>query len=157
MKGPKLMPMQVRFWGKVDKSGDCWLWTGATNTGNGYGRFMMRSRKPKFAVVDYAHRASWFIVNGFIPDGMFVCHRCDNPKCVRPSHLFLGRHEENMQDMASKGRHVGSRKLSNQDVLAVHQMRREGISNKVIAATFSLTRTHVSKILNGHFWKELSA
>jgi hypothetical protein len=87
----------ARFWPKVRKDRGCWVWTGATTT-TGYGRL---SGQP-------AHRLSWEIHHGPIPAGLFVCHRCDNPGCVRPDHLFLGTHEANMADMVAKGRHVGN-------------------------------------------------
>lgn len=93
--------MEERFWSKVDLKGpdDCWEWQ-ASKLPDGYGSFGVRSR-----VVDKAHRVSWVLKNGPIPDGMSVCHRCDNPPCVNPDHLFLGTQQDNMKDMVSKGRH----------------------------------------------------
>lgn len=88
-----------RFWSKVDQSGDCWEWTAAANR-QGYGKFKARSY-----VLVPAHRHSWELANGPIPAGMYVCHRCDNPRCVRPDHLFLGTHQDNVTDMMAKGRH----------------------------------------------------
>lgn len=85
-----------RFWSHVDQSGECWKWTGMTVVG--YGTLRVNARPTK------AHRFSWELHNGPIPDGLFVCHHCDNPACVRPSHLFLGTHSDNMRDMRAKGR-----------------------------------------------------
>src|SRR6185369_11378251 len=79
------------------KLGPCWIWTAGTS--RGYGQFS-RSHKVKVP----AHRVSWVIHNGPIPDGLFVLHRCDRPECVRPDHLFLGTGDDNMADMVSKGR-----------------------------------------------------
>lgn len=90
----------TRFWSKVDKTSDCWVWIGAKHP-TGYGAFGIGQ------VVHYAHRLSWELVNGPIPDGLFVCHNCpngDNPSCVNPAHLFLGTQVDNMQDMLGKGR-----------------------------------------------------
>jgi hypothetical protein len=88
-----------RFWDKVDKSGDCWLWTASkTHQGYGYFRFDGTMRK--------AHRMSWLLANGEIPDEMFVCHTCDNPSCVNPEHLWLGNNQDNMDDMNIKSRHA---------------------------------------------------
>lgn len=87
------------FWAKVDKSGECWIWTGSRSE-LGYGRFAVSSH-PTRAL---AHRASWELVNGPIAPGLDVCHHCDNPPCVRPDHLFLGTRLANMQDAKSKGR-----------------------------------------------------
>ncbi len=94
------MSLAERFWAKVDKSGDCWLWTGA-KTGRGYGAINVLA-SGKFG---HAHRVSWEMANGIAPPaGMSVCHHCDVPACVRPSHLFLGTAKDNAQDMVAKGR-----------------------------------------------------
>jgi hypothetical protein len=77
--------------------GECWIWRGGTN--GRYGVFGVARGNQVFA-----HRFAWTISNGQIPDGKFVCHRCDVPLCVNPTHLFIGTHEDNMQDMISKGR-----------------------------------------------------
>lgn len=87
----------TRFWRRVDKSGDCWLWTGGI-AANGYGKLSREYKKL------YAHRVAHELINGPIPDWMHVCHRCDNPKCVNPTHLFLGTRSDNMQDCLKKGR-----------------------------------------------------
>jgi hypothetical protein len=89
-----------RFWEKVDKSGDCWLWT-ASLSGNGYGHISVSLGKFRAA-----HRVAWEMENGPIPAGMYLCHRCDTPRCVRPSHMFVGTPSDNMKDCAAKGRCV---------------------------------------------------
>jgi|688.fasta_scaffold575188_2 hypothetical protein len=77
---------------------DCWEWTAALNN-IGYGMFRWASNKMRSA-----HRVSYELFNGPIPDGMAVCHKCDNPKCVNPKHLWVGTLKQNAQDMVAKGR-----------------------------------------------------
>lgn len=88
----------ARFWAKVSKSDNCWEWTAALHD-SGYGIFGTGDKR-----VDRAHRISWRLVNGDIPAGLFVCHHCDNRKCIRPDHLFLGTNDDNRADMVRKGR-----------------------------------------------------
>lgn len=96
-----------RFWSKVDKNGTepahvpgigaCWNWAGSKNPG-GYGNFKLGEKRVN------THRVSWIFHNGPIPANLFVLHRCDNPSCVRPDHLFLGSQLDNAADCRSKGR-----------------------------------------------------
>lgn len=91
------LPPAVRFWAKVEKTDDCWLWRGSVGS-NGYGQLRVGARMVT------ASRLAWELTNGPIPDGLWVLHRCDTPLCVRPEHLFLGTHLDNMHDMRHKGR-----------------------------------------------------
>src|ERR1035438_7769338 len=86
-----------RFWSKVKKTDECWVWLSTKNK-QSYGVFAIKRKSVK------AHRISWEIKNGKIPDRIFVLHKCDNPQCVNPDHLFLGSAKDNTQDMLSKGR-----------------------------------------------------
>jgi hypothetical protein len=92
-KAQRVIPLIERFWSKVDKTENCWEWTGAL-TPNGYGRLAHEG----------AHRVAYRLTYGDFDQGLFVCHRCDNPKCVRPDHLFLGTQFDNMRDCSTKGR-----------------------------------------------------
>jgi len=96
----KRTPPIERFWAKVDKTGDCWEWTGA-RFHHGYGLFYESA-----SVRTRAHRFAYETLAGPIPPGVLVLHRCDNPPCVRPEHLFLGTQADNVADMIAKGRIV---------------------------------------------------
>lgn len=105
---------RVKFWSRVDRSkGDdaCWEWTGARN-GRGYGMCGVGTR------YHGAHRVAYTLCSGTIPDGLNVCHHCDNPPCVNPAHLFLGTQSDNMRDCFAKGR--GSKILSTPRLQTTH-------------------------------------
>jgi hypothetical protein len=151
-----------RFWQKVDRlsDGECWNWI-ASRDRHGYGWVGVCGYR-------WAHRVSWFIANGEIPDGLCVLHHCDNPSCVNPSHLFLGTRADNARDRASKGRsnpRAAARygeehhnfKLTHNDVCIIRRMvRDEGESQSVVAREFGVTPATVWGIVHGRRrWSEL--
>jgi len=146
-----------RFWEKVNKSRNCWEWLGAKNT-NGYGRFYDGDK------MALAHRYSWELVNGSIPEGMYICHHCDNRSCVNPDHLFLGTAKDNMQDAERKGRiahakgeKIGSSKLTEEQVLNIrNEYQFLGENNSlVLAKEYGVSHVCILNIVNGISWKHL--
>lgn len=138
-----------RFWSYVSKSNECWLWTGGKQHG-GYGHFNIA-----FNVHASAHRFAWSEVNGPVPKGMCVLHKCDVRDCVNPDHLFLGTNDDNVADKMAKGRYrclVGeshpNAKLTTADVERMRVMYANGSRQKDLGELFGISRTHVSDVVN---------
>lgn len=141
-------------WRKDGRSG-CWNWTAST-AGKGYGQFRIPGTRRNV----YAHRLSYSLHKGILPDGALVCHRCDNMRCVNPDHLFIGDAKVNLQDMAAKGRHLyGERnaqaKLTSRKVHAIHNAAARGESQHKIAKRFGVGQMTVARILRGERWRHI--
>lgn len=150
------MTAEERFWEKVNTSGPngCWVWTASTFR-HGYGKFWLDGK------LRYAHRVSWKWTNGPIPEGLWVLHKCDNPPCVRPDHLFLGTDLDNKKDKVKKGRQArgsthGCSRLTEQDVRRIRALVGLGFLQREIAEMFEVSRSHVSSVVNRKFWKHVS-
>jgi hypothetical protein len=150
-----------RFWSKVNRSApdDCWLWTASTQRG-GYGQISING-KPEIA-----SRVSFRLEYGEIPEGMFVCHWCDNPLCVNPAHLFLGTPADNIHDMDGKGRRVvapqlGSRhgcaRLNEQQVAQIKARIAAGEFQNRLAIEFGVTPGAINHIAKARQWKHVAA
>jgi len=141
-----------RFWSKVDRTGDCWLWTAGT-TRRGYGVF-----HPRHGETIGAHR--WSLSQSLgrdLASSEFACHTCDNPACVRPAHLFAGSHDDNMADMRSKGRSSrGSRRpgarLTAASVLSIREAAAAGVPSRELAAAHGVVESNVCMIIRGKRW-----
>jgi hypothetical protein len=142
-----------RFARLTDRSGECWIWIGAVHKG-GYGVFQIRRRSQR------AHRIAWEMSEARrVPDGLVICHRCDNRRCVNPKHLFLGTHGDNNRDTVSKGRwrkgpnvHGEANctaKLSNADVALIRAAPKRQVTAKQLAERFGVHPVHIYRIRAG--------
>jgi hypothetical protein len=164
-----------RFWSKVDRNGTtpahmpelgpCWTWRAAVNRG-GYGQFWVHGRQ------SMAHRFAWETINGPIPQGLLVLHRCDNPPCCNPVHLRLGTQAENAADCITKGRRASGPEhnarfrearprgvshpaavLTDEDVLAIRTTYTTGgLSQTLIAQRFGISQQQVSRLVLRQSW-----
>lgn len=130
----------------------CWLWGGSCKAG-GYGHFGVSHGK-----IVAAHRVSYGLHIGPIPECMVVCHRCDTPACVNPHHLFLGTPGDNSADRDAKGRLAygernGRAKLTTPEAVEAHKLIDAGLSERAIARRFNVSRGAIRAIKNGVTWK----
>lgn len=147
-----------RFAQRAIKTDGCWEWAGRKGR-NGYGQteFLVDGKRS----VVYAHRLSYQLHKGPIPEGMFVCHSCDNRGCVNPEHLFAGTHQDNLNDAVSKGRmHLGSAhglaKLDEKRVAEIKSELRLGAKNqKQLAAIHGVSHGAIQAIASGRNWRHV--
>jgi hypothetical protein len=151
------MNLVDRFCRKVlNITGKCWEWQASKNK-DGYGWFRVGNKMKK------AHVVAWEIENGPVPDGKEVCHTCDNPSCVNPSHLFLATHAENMEDRDKKGRgwdRHGEKhpkaKLTELEVIDIRWHREAGLTLKELAESFGVSLPTISHVCARRSWKEVA-
>jgi len=149
-----------RFFDRLEHGENgCWNWTGGTIS-DGYGsiRFVTDNGK----IESYAHRVSWIIHRGKIPDGLKVLHHCDNPRCCNPDHLWLGTDLDNALDKTEKGRNnvpygenAGSAKLKSEQVYEIRKLHSDGMPQRQIAKRFGIVHNTVGQIVLGRTWKRV--
>lgn len=151
---------EERFWRNVKKTSTCWNWTGYVSGClkyvEGYGQFSYGKISIR------SHRFSWELHNGKIPSGMFVCHKCDNTRCVNPLHLFLGTHDDNMKDMQEKGRCAHSErnsrtKLKEEKAKEIKEIILKTASEEdhKTACIYNVTVSAIRSIRYGKTWKRI--
>lgn len=145
----------TRVLNKLTKRDDgCWEWLGAISSG-GYGSLVVKGKSLK------PHRFIYSIMHGAIPEGMQVCHHCDNPPCCNPDHLFLGSHQDNMRDMHDKGRaakHNGENNaraiLTNAGAKRIKTLLAEGKTPLEISVEYNVVQSTIGHIQAGRTWKD---
>jgi len=167
------MPVQRNtpaiFWSKVDTSGACWLWQGHRES-HGYGVFHFQGKPQR------AHRLAWLFTHGDLPADMVILHRCDNPSCVRPDHLALGTHQDNIADKVAKDRQArgdangarrhpetrargergGTARLTAPQVREIrHLLATKQATQTALATTYGVHQTTISLIACGKKWRHL--
>lgn len=153
----KVTPVgKIKFWPRVNVSGpgDCWEWQSCKDS-SGYGNLRVEGK------VIHAHRLAYIFKHGLIPLGLSVCHRCDNPPCCNPSHLFLGTQVDNNHDRDNKGRTSkgelsGKVKLKKQQVLEIVELFATGkYTRRELATKFNISRPTIYRITTKTTWRHL--
>lgn len=145
----------------IDEDSGCWSWQGSKR--GGYGRLVIGSRTLGTRKSVSAHRLSHEVFIGEIPEGLEVCHRCDNRACANPDHLFAGTKQENMDDRDKKGRNKtqrgeanGSSKLSEKDVISMRRLRQDGWIYSEIAKRFDVCKKTAMQACKGELWSHVN-
>ena len=152
-------PVVIRFKSKftIGAPEECWLWTAATNAA-GYG-VIGRGGRGELNVL--AHRLSYELHIGLVPDGLIVCHTCDNPPCVNPHHLFLGTHKTNAEDRVAKGRQfrgetANGAKLTADQVREIRMGAASGLTQASMVARYGMSTGQISRIVSRKQWAHIA-
>jgi hypothetical protein len=161
-------PWPERFWEKVNITESCWIWIGSLDT-SGYGHINFEGRLRR------ATHIAWILTFGYIPSNVLMCHTCDTPACVNPSHLFIGNHQTNADDMVVKGRSAkgnqsSSRlyperrphginhpkaKLTEGQVREIRCLSENGETQRHIAKVFGVCKNTIQSIIENKTWRHV--
>ena len=151
-----------RFWSKVKLGDKCWEWQAGVNHG-GYGQFTITLSTMRDTTV-LAHRVAWMLVRGSVPVGKCLCHKCDNPRCVNPDHMFIGTRADNNRDMFRKGRGScirakgeahGMSVMTADAVYAIRALTDNGNDQRAVARKFGISQSQVGRIHRRESWAHL--
>lgn len=152
---PEKLPLMERFFNKVKKTDNCWIWLGCKDK-DGYGKFSYKKSNCK------AHRVAYILLKKPIPKGKCILHLCDNRECVNPDHLRIGSHAENMKDMSLKGRasigeRAGNSKLTEAMIKAIRALYKTKLitTHRDLAFAFGVAHSQICYILNKKQWKHV--
>lgn len=145
--------VEEAFWQRIDQSGRCWIWTGPRDQA-GYGRLSVDGVSLR------AHRAAYALAHRRDPGPLFVLHGCDNPPCCRTSHLYLGDHQANMDDMVrrkrqAKGEDIGSARLTEKLVIEIRIRARYGASEEELAELMGVSRKTIKNVIERRTWRHV--
>lgn len=140
--------IKKKFWSKADKTEKCWIWKGSIGSRK-YGLFLIKREHFR------AHILSYLFTKGD-PSGLNVLHKCDNPNCVNPSHLFLGTQLDNMRDMIKKGRKRCRKKLTEEMVRMIKTELLHKSKNSQISKKYSISNTTIENIKRNKIWETVS-
>lgn len=160
-RGEPIVPIEERLYShiKINEISGCWEWQGSTRAG--YGRLTIGSRKDGTRRIVMAHRLSYELNYGEIPENMEICHKCDNRCCINPEHLFVGTHQDNMDDRERKGRNVvpygennGMHKLTSEDVEKARLERMHLMTTyQALADKYGVSKKTIMNAIKGKTWK----
>ena len=140
-----------RLWARVDKTGSCWLWLGCRQR-TGYGRIASRGK------VLRTHRVAYELCVGTIPAGLSVCHHCDVRHCLRPEHLYVATHAQNLRkhpERAPRGERNSHAKLTEADVIAIRRAARSGTPRRELRERYGVAKSSLRALITGQTWKHI--